>query len=237
MFESENPNWLKSCVMGNEPLRQTIALTVPYLQPPLSNFLPPDILCSLIRHPEPLPSLDYGLFRLLLEIRDNDARAPPLDNSAWHALTNVRHEYYNAHSKFHSTYAFLLSDHTEAQLLVEEENKLYARKLALGGLEGMELTGNDRMRELVQISEAIKANAELRAKNAEALKKGMLKLQERTQKREEMTELLGLAKANFLKTEGKRLIQFGKALYLSNTGPTETEADAVSSDAEARDAE
>ena len=213
--ESENPYWLKPYVIGNEPLRQTIALTIPHLQPPLSSLIPPNILSSLIRHPEPLPSLDYGLFRLLLEVRGWVGQTPQSGRSAWEALTDARHEYYKSHSKFHSTYTTLLSNYAEAQILAAEENKLYACKLALVGAKGEKLSAEEHTRQLVLVAEAIKENAKRMAGNAEAMKNDILKLKERERMREKVTESLAAAKSAFLMSEGQDLVQLGKELYLS----------------------
>ena len=210
--ESENPYWLKPYVVGNEPLRQTIFLTIPYLQPPLSSPVPPNILSSLIRHPEPLPSLNYGLFRLLLEVGGSVTQS---GHSAWDALTDARHEYYKSHAKFHSTYTNLLSSYAEAQILDAEEDKLYACKLALVGAEGEKLSAEEHTRQLVFVAEAIKENAKRIAGNAEAMKNDILKLEERERKREQVTESLAAAKSAFLVSEGRDLVQLGKKLYLS----------------------
>ena len=213
--ESENPYWLKPYVIGNESLRQTIALAIPHLQPPLSSLIPQNILCSLIRHPEPLPFLDYGLFRLLLEVRGSIRQTSQPGCSAWEALTDARHEYYKSHSKFHSTYTTLLSNYAEAQILAAEEDKLYACKLALVGAEGEKLGAAEHTRQLVLVAEAIKENAKRIAGNAEGMKNDILKLKERERKRDIATQSLAAAKFAFLMSEGKDLVQLGKELYLS----------------------
>ena len=208
--ESGNPHWLKPYVIGNEALRQAIALTIPHLQAPLSSLVPHNILSSLIENPEPLPSLNYGLLRLLLEVRGSTGQSPQPGRSAWEALTDARHEYYDGHFKFHSTYTSLLSNYAEGQILAAEEDKLYALKIELAGAEGEKLGTEEQTRQLVLVTEAIKENVKRMAGNAEATKKDMSKLKDRGLKREKVTEALAAAKSAFWMAEGRDLVSIWK---------------------------